>query len=164
MSSSSGGPLALPTLILPLLCGSGAALLVPFFGLFQPKFSFRHPGFLSERLSVDIWGTWLITALYGTIADGRGSIFGNIRTLLAMLGFGVKAGMPQDGPWMRAEEAHVLCSLVLSAIYVINDFGPEIFLKPLSASGSALKSRSEKPGMNRCFTHWLTGLFAYMLT
>ncbi|KAG0152510.1 hypothetical protein CROQUDRAFT_55873 [Cronartium quercuum f. sp. fusiforme G11] len=142
LSSSSGGPLAMPTLILPLLCGSGASLLVPLFGLFQPKFAFGHPGFLSERMPVDLWGTVLITGLYGTIVDGRGSIFGQLRKWMAIVGVGAKDGLPIDGPWMKAEEAHVLCSLILSGLYVMNEFGPGFLLGPLIPSDPKLSSRS----------------------
>lgn len=127
--SSTGEPLILPMLLIPLLCGSGASLLVPFFGLFQPRFSFGHPGFLSENLSVDFWGPWMISLCYGTIVDGRGLLFGGCRQLLqygTLYGFDPalrKASSPT--PWMRPDEAHVLCSLILSITYILNDLGPQ---------------------------------------
>ncbi|CAH7674039.1 hypothetical protein PPACK8108_LOCUS8938 [Phakopsora pachyrhizi] len=126
MISSEGGPLVLPTLIVPLLCGSGASLLVPFFGLFQPRFSFGHPGFLSGKLSVDFWGPWFITLVYGTITDGRGLLFGSTRKLLSQLCSTVATEkVPKiEGPWMKADEAHVFCSLILSSLYIINEIGP----------------------------------------
>ncbi|KAH9814504.1 hypothetical protein DFH28DRAFT_971939 [Melampsora americana] len=148
MSSKSTGPLVLPTLILPLLCGSGASILVPFFGLLKPKFSFTHPGFLSERLPVDFWGTFLITAIYGTIVDGRGLIFGNLRTLLSIVGIG--NNLNKEDAWMGAEEAHVLCSLILSGIYIVNEFGTGFFLGPLIPSkptkNQTRRSNLEKTG------------------
>lgn len=146
MTSKSNGPLALPTLILPLLCGSGASILVPFFGLLKPRFSFAHPGFLSERLPVDFWGTFLITAVYGTIVDGRGVIFGNLRYLLSIAGIG--NNLKQDGPWMGSEDAHVLCSLILSGIYIVNEFGPGIFLGPLIPA-KPMETRAPRSNMEK---------------
>lgn len=131
--SSAGEPLILPMLLIPLLCGSGASLLVPFFGLFQPQFSFGHPGFLSENLSVDFWGPWMISLCYGTIVDGRGLLFGGCRRLLqsgTLYDFNSESKIGSSpAPWMRPEEAHVLCSLVLSFTYIINEFGPQILNK-----------------------------------
>ncbi|EGF97824.1 uncharacterized protein MELLADRAFT_73688 [Melampsora larici-populina 98AG31] len=146
MTSKTTGPLALPTLILPLLCGSGASILVPFFGLLKPKFSFTHPGFLSERLPVDFWGTFLITAIYGTIVDGRGVIFGNLRSLLSIIGIG--NNFKQTEAWMGSEDAHVLCSLILSGVYIVNEFGPGIFLGPLIPS-KPMKTRAPRSNMEK---------------
>lgn len=126
MLSSTGEPLVLPMLLLPLLCGSGASLLVPLFGLFQPRFSFGHPGFLSEKLSVDFWGPWLISLVYGTIVDGRGLFESTRQIWLRGILWTTDSSKSSLGPWMRPDEAHVLCSLLLSSLYVVNEFGPRI--------------------------------------
>jgi len=152
--SSTGEPLILPMLLIPLLCGSGASLLVPFFGLFRPQFSFGHPGFLSENLSVDFWGPWMISLCYGTIVDGRGLLFGGCRQLLqfgTLYDFNSKSKIGSSpAPWMRPEEAHVLCSLVLSFTYIINEFGPQI-LNQLTIPGpgnSTQKEKAQQDGKN----------------
>ncbi|MBW0535753.1 hypothetical protein O181_075468 [Austropuccinia psidii MF-1] len=133
MTSTTGEPLILPIIILPLLCGSGASLIVPFFGLFKPRFSFGHPGFLSEKLSVDFWGPWLICLCYGTIVDGRGILFGGTRQLLNHLNLVNLAPLDEkqkiNQPWLLPDEAHTLCSLILSAIYIINEFAPNLLNK-----------------------------------
>lgn len=141
--STTGEPLILPMIIIPLLCGSGASLLVPFFGLFRPQFSFGHPGFLSERLSVDFWGPWLISLCYGTIVDGRGVLFGGLRHLLThgttFDWTPTSHGETRLKAWMRPDEAHVLCSLLLSMMYALNEFGPQL-------SGRTPSTPSKKTG------------------
>lgn len=117
----------IPTLNDPRMVSStGNPLLLPIFG---------HPGFLSERLSVDFWGVWVIAAIYGTIVDGRG-VFRVMRDVWSHGIFSITGGKDpargkliglDRGPWMKPEEAHVLCSLILSGIYVLNEFGPNIF-------------------------------------
>ncbi|OAV88005.1 hypothetical protein, variant [Puccinia triticina 1-1 BBBD Race 1] len=149
--SSAGEPLILPMILIPLLCGSGASLLVPFFGLFQPQFSFGHPGFLSENLSVDFWGPWMISLCYGTIVDGRGLLFGGCRQILqygTLYGFdsSLKKGSSPT-PWMKPDEAHVLCSLILSITYAINEFGPQI-LDRLTITRPGSSNKKDKPEHN----------------
>lgn len=150
--SSTGEPLILPMFLIPLLCGSGASLLVPFFGLFQPRFSFSHPGFLSENLSVDFWGPWLISLCYGTIVDGRG-VFGSVRKVLqsGFASFGskpIELKEPVLKSWMRPDEAHVLCSLILSVTYIVNEFGPQIFKRITTPSSSKKLKKSVKTQHN----------------
>jgi len=151
--SSTGEPLILPMLLIPLLCGSGASLLVPFFGLFRPQFSFGHPGFLSENLSVFL-GALDDKSMLCTIVDGRGLLFGGCRQLLqfgTLYDFNSKSKIGSSpAPWMRPEEAHVLCSLVLSFTYIINEFGPQI-LNKLTIPGpgnSTQKEKAQQDGKN----------------
>ncbi|KAA1066625.1 hypothetical protein PGT21_034550 [Puccinia graminis f. sp. tritici] len=148
--SSAGEPLILPMILIPLLCGSGASLLVPFFGLFQPQFSFGHPGFLSENLSVDFWGPWMISLCYGTIVDGRGLLFGGCRQILQ---YGTLYGLDSNfkkgstpAPCMRPDEAHVLCSLILSTTYIINEFGPQLLNRfTVAKPGNSTKKEKTQP-------------------
>ncbi|POV95011.1 hypothetical protein PSTT_16520, partial [Puccinia striiformis] len=160
--SSTGEPLILPMILVPLLCGSGASLLVPFFGLFQPQFSFGHPGFLSENLSVDFWGPWMISLIYGTIVDGRGLLFGGSRQILQ---YGTLYGVGSDlkegsspAPWMRPDEAHVLCSLILSITYVINEFGPQLLDRfTISRPGNSTKKEKLENNGDEASTAHATG-------
>ncbi|POW02776.1 hypothetical protein PSTT_11525, partial [Puccinia striiformis] len=160
--SSTGEPLILPMILVPLLCGSGASLLVPFFGLFQPQFSFGHPGFLSENLSVDFWGPWMISLIYGTIVDGRGLLFGSSRQILQ---YGTLYGVGSDlkegsspAPWMRPDEAHVLCSLILSITYVINEFGPQLLDRfTITRPGNSTKKEKLENNGDEASTAHATG-------